>query len=177
MTTISSKLPEAKRRAWNRFSFTSLGRNQPWQHLILDSQPLELWNNKYMLFKLSSLLYLLKQPQWTINIGFPGDSDGKECACNAGDPGLIPRLGTMGSCSNHSNILAWRIPWTEESGGLQCMEPQRVRHGEQLRVSLQQTNIVHLHHCSLTLGWMSDKVACLQIYMKIIVASWGLPCT
>ena len=26
-------------------------------------------------------------------MGFPGGSDGKESACNAGDPGLIPRLG------------------------------------------------------------------------------------
>ena len=26
----------------------------------------------------------------------------------------------------HSNILAWRIPWTEEPGGLQSMELQRV---------------------------------------------------
>ena len=28
----------------------------------------------------------------------------------------------------HSSILAWRIPWTEEPGGLQSMESQRVRH-------------------------------------------------
>ena len=27
----------------------------------------------------------------------------------------------------HPSILAWRIPWTEESGGLQFMESQRVR--------------------------------------------------
>ena len=27
----------------------------------------------------------------------------------------------------HSNILAWRIPWTEESGGLQSLGLQRVR--------------------------------------------------
>ena len=26
----------------------------------------------------------------------------------------------------HSSILAWRIPWTEEPGGLQSMELQRV---------------------------------------------------
>ena len=26
-------------------------------------------------------------------MGFPGDSDGKESACNVGDPGLIPGLG------------------------------------------------------------------------------------
>ena len=28
----------------------------------------------------------------------------------------------------HSNILAWRIPWTEEPGGLQSTESQRDRH-------------------------------------------------
>ena len=28
----------------------------------------------------------------------------------------------------HSSILAWKIPWTEEPGGLQSMESQRVRH-------------------------------------------------
>ena len=82
-----------------------------------------------MLCKLLNLWYLLKEPQQSINIGFPGGSDGKESACNAGDLCLNPRLGTRGSCSNHSSILAWRIPWTEEPGGLQCIGPQRVRHG------------------------------------------------
>ena len=28
----------------------------------------------------------------------------------------------------HSNILAWRIPWTEEPGRLESIELQRVRH-------------------------------------------------
>ena len=30
--------------------------------------------------------------------------------------------------ATHSNILAWRIPWTEEPSGLQSMGLQRVRH-------------------------------------------------
>ena len=30
--------------------------------------------------------------------------------------------------ATHSSILAWKIPWTEEPGGLQSMESQRVRH-------------------------------------------------
>ena len=30
--------------------------------------------------------------------------------------------------ATHSNILAWRIPWTEESGGLPFIELQRVGH-------------------------------------------------
>ena len=30
--------------------------------------------------------------------------------------------------ATHSSILAWRIPWTEEPGGLQSLGSQRVRH-------------------------------------------------
>ena len=30
--------------------------------------------------------------------------------------------------ATHSSILAWRIPWTEEPGGLHSMESQRVGH-------------------------------------------------
>ena len=30
--------------------------------------------------------------------------------------------------ATNSRILIWRIPWTEEPGGLQSMELQRVRH-------------------------------------------------
>ena len=30
--------------------------------------------------------------------------------------------------ATHSSVLAWRIPWTEEPGGLQSMGLQRVRH-------------------------------------------------
>ena len=30
--------------------------------------------------------------------------------------------------ATHSSILAWRIPWTEESGGLQPTGSHRVRH-------------------------------------------------
>ena len=30
--------------------------------------------------------------------------------------------------ATHSSILAWRIPWTEEPGGLQSVGSQRVGH-------------------------------------------------
>ena len=61
---------------------------------------------------------------------FPGGSDGKESACNAGDPGSIPDLERSPGEGNgtHSSVLAWRIPWTEEPGGLQFMGSQRVGH-------------------------------------------------
>ena len=62
--------------------------------------------------------------------GFPGGSDGKASACNAGDPGSI--LGWEDplekGMATHSSILALRIPWTEEPGRLQSMESQRAGH-------------------------------------------------
>ena len=30
--------------------------------------------------------------------------------------------------ATHSSVLAWKIPWTEEPGGLQSTDLQRVRH-------------------------------------------------
>ena len=70
-----------------------------------------------------------------ITLDFPGGSDSKESVCNAGGLGLIPGLGRPleeepmeEGMATHSNILAWRIPWTEEPGGLQSLRMQRVRH-------------------------------------------------
>ena len=62
---------------------------------------------------------------------FPGSSDGKKSPYNAGDPGSIPGLGRSPlekGMVTQSSILTWRIPWTEEPGGLQSMGSQRVRH-------------------------------------------------
>ena len=59
-------------------------------------------------------------------MGFPGGSAGKESACNVGDLSLTPGLGIPpGEGNNYPlQILAWRIPWTEEPGKLQFMGPQ-----------------------------------------------------
>ena len=61
---------------------------------------------------------------------FHGNSDGKVSACNAGDSGSIPGLGRSleKGTATYSSILAWRITWTEEPGGLQPMRLQRVGH-------------------------------------------------
>ena len=65
--------------------------------------------------------------------GFPSGSVGKESTCcveDTGDEGSIPGLGRSpgGGQGNHSSILVWRIPWTEEPGGLQSIELQKVGH-------------------------------------------------
>ena len=65
---------------------------------------------------------------------FPGGSEVKASARNAGDLGSIPGLGrSPGSflekeMATHSSILAWRIPWTEEPGWLLSTGSQRVGH-------------------------------------------------
>ena len=54
--------------------------------------------------------------------------DGKEYACNARDPGLVP--GSEDPLEKemtiHTSIFAWRIPWTEEPGRLESMGWQKV---------------------------------------------------
>ena len=61
-------------------------------------------------------------PSW----GFPGGSAVKNPPVNAGDPDLIPAWEDPleKEMATHSSILAWRIPWTEEPGGLQSMGSQ-----------------------------------------------------
>ena len=72
--------------------------------------------------------------RWSIRIylgqgyGCPGGSAGKESACET----LVPFLGGEDPLEKgkaiHASILAWRIPWTEEPGGLQSRGSQRVGH-------------------------------------------------
>ena len=54
----------------------------------------------------------------------------KNLPANAGDEGSV--LGQEDplevEIATHSSILAWKIPRTEESGGLQSMGSQRVGH-------------------------------------------------
>ena len=63
-------------------------------------------------------------------MGFPGGSEGKESACNAGDLGSIPGLGRSPERGN-DNPLQYSClenSWTEEPGELLSMGSQRVRH-------------------------------------------------
>ena len=54
----------------------------------------------------------------------------KNLPVNAADAGSILGSGRSsgGGHGNHSIILAWKIPWTEEPDGLQPIRLQRVRH-------------------------------------------------
>ena len=70
----------------------------------------------------------------------------KNLPANAGDAGLI--LGQEDpleeEMETHSSILAWRIPWTEEPGGLQSLGSQKVGHDMYLRTHYLQVQGGHL---------------------------------
>ena len=50
----------------------------------------------------------------------------------------------------HSSVLTWRIPWTEEPGGLQSMKSQRVGH-----------------------NWAADTLTSLSDYVRFLVSPLG----
>jgi len=61
--------------------------------------------------------------QWAKLLGFPGSPGGKEPICQ--HKKHETRVQSLGGedplekgMATHSSILAWRIPWTEEPGGL-----------------------------------------------------------
>ena len=62
-------------------------------------------------------------------MGFPGGSNGKESAWNAGDLGSVPcqEDPLEEDMAIHSSIFAWRVPLTQEPGGLQYVGLQRVK--------------------------------------------------
>ena len=63
-----------------------------------------------------------------ITSGFPGGTVVKNPPTNVGDTGFIPGSGRSPEEENGNplHILAWRIPWTEESGGLQSTALQKM---------------------------------------------------
>ena len=66
-------------------------------------------------------------------MGFPGSGSGKEPACQCRrQERWVRSLGWEDTLEEgkeiHSSILAWRIPWTEDSGRLWSLGSQRFRH-------------------------------------------------
>ena len=68
----------------------------------------------------------------------------------------VPSLGQeeplVKGMATHSNTLAWRIPWTEETEGLQSRESQSVRHNWETNIftftsyeSVIAYSIIYIH--------------------------------
>ena len=70
----------------------------------------------------------------SVKTGFPGGSEVKVSACNAGDLGSIPGSGRFPGEGNGNPLQysSWRIPWTEEP---------------QSRKESDMTERLHYHYC------------------------------
>ena len=88
-------------------------------------------------------------------LGFPGGSDGKEPACNAGDPSLIPGEGN-GFSPQYS---AWRTPWTEEPAG---------RLSDRVRLPVQERLV-------RSLCW--EDLLEKGVTIQFIILAWRIPWT
>ena len=69
-------------------------------------------------------------------VAFHTHHGGIESACNAGAADLGHEEPPEEEMATYSSILAWRLPWVEEPGGLQSRGSQRVGHD---RVSSRHT--------------------------------------
>ena len=79
-------------------------------------------------FKYTLIYYLWNIPQSSSSKGTSYVAQRKECSCQSRGHGFNPWVISSlleKEMATHSSILAWRIPWTEEPGGLQPMGLQR----------------------------------------------------
>ena len=124
------KMKEERPAIWKVIGIYLEGKGnikQPFRHLIGH------WG--YWLTKRRSSLWILYMLDlrsiWEI-LGFSGDSVVKNLpAMQKMQEMWVQSLGWEDpleeGMTTHSSILAWRIPWTEDPGGLQSLELQRVR--------------------------------------------------
>ena len=82
--------------------------------------------------------------------------------------------------ATRSSILAWKIPWTEEPGGLQCVGWQRVRHDwvcMQIFFSLQSQypqSIMATHFTILawTIPWTEEPSGLQSLGLQRVKHDW-----
>ena len=115
----------------NAKSFCYFEHDLPWWHFfpsvleaVISSHPLSILLLLVCIWQ-TFTKFLCGLPRWHLVV--------KNLPSNAGD--TETRVWSLGQeypleeeIATHSSILAWRIPWTEEPGGLQSLGLKRVRH-------------------------------------------------
>ena len=73
----------------------------------------------------------------------------------------------------YSSILAWRIPWTEEPGGLQSMGLQRVGHNWVTYIELYKLHI-NFEYSTLSVSWFPHiffhSIICFYIWLLTLLS-------
>ena len=70
--------------------------------------------------------------------------------------------------ATHSSILAWRIPWTEEPGGLQSTGLPRVRHDSSV---LEKEKVARVPGISVCFGFSTNR---LISSIHVLLSSFSL---
>ena len=80
--------------------------------------------------------------------------------------------------ATHSSTPAWKIPWTEEPGGLQSMGSQRVRHNGATLLTYYRHAYVFSHFSHVQLFMTPWTIACqISLFMRFFQEYWSwLPC-
>ena len=78
-------------------------------------------------------IYMFLLSIYLFHLSFPGGSVVKNPPANAGDAGDIGSILGLGRSPEERNgnplqYCSWKIPWTEEPGGLQSIGSQRAGH-------------------------------------------------
>ena len=91
----------------------------------------------------------------------------KTLPANAGDAGLIPGWrrspGEGNDMTTCSSILAWKLPWTEEPGGLQSMGSLTWLTGH--KVNGSQDLYLNGENC-----WITDRLVCVCVCVYACVS-------
>ena len=81
--------------------------------------------------------------------------------------------------ATHSSILAWRIPWTEEPGGLQFMRLQRIEHNW-VTEHAHACGRAHTHtHTQLLRGHRAASLRGFtrrSVYSLLLQSHWAASC-
>ena len=68
------------------------------------------------IYDTQAFIYICIKRYIHMNMGFPRGTDGKESACHAGDPGLIPELGRSPGEGNGNPLQYYRLENSRDRG-------------------------------------------------------------
>ena len=107
-------------------------------------------------------------------MGFPGGSDGKESACDVGDPSSILGLERSPGEGNGCPLWysSWGIQWTEGPGEPQPTGSQRVGHDRVTEAELRKIKLCS-DHFSMLLNNHSEQHFCPVLDHPVILCYVG----
>ena len=108
-------------------------------------------------------------------LSFPGSASLKQSTYNAGDARDSGSIVGQGEpleeeMMAQSGILAWKIPWTKEPGGLQSTGSQRIRHNGHSTHKPGRFLLLDIQNCGGERDCFTvSKCLCLDLYICLMI--------